>query len=234
MLGYIAGGILTLWCVYALIPTCYYKYFHRNSLGSEFAEHSLLLTFDDGPDERYTPQLLAILAAYQVKAIFFLPGFKAQRHPELVQQIIDQGHQIGFHGYRHLNPWRLGFWQTKNDFRQGMAALAQLGVQAHWYRPPHGTVTLGNLWFAKRAGMNPLLWTVLVGDWQKIGGDAVLARLMAKVSQRDVMCLHDSGQDTGGEDGAPLGTLAAVEQFIPDKLEQGYHFIELRTGVDDE
>ena len=229
-----AGTAVIIWFIYDLIPTCYYRYVHHNSLDSTLAQRSLLLSFDDGPDERYTPQLLRILAEHQIKAIFFLPAFKAEMHPELVAQIIEQGHQIGFHGYRHRNPWGMGFIRTAKDFRQGLAILKRLGIKPYWYRPPHGTVILGNLLFAKKAGLRPLLWTVLVGDWRNVGGDEVLARLWDKVAVREVICLHDSGEDTGGEQGAPNGTLAAVEQFIPQALAEGYQFIELRNGASHE
>ena len=76
-----------------------------------------------------------------------------------------------------------------------------------------------------------MLWTVLVGDWRNIGGDEVLARLWDKVSIREVICLHDSGESTGGEQGAPNGTLSAVERFIRQALAGGYQFIEPRNGV---
>ena len=99
-----AGAAAMIWVIYAIIPTCYYRYLHLNSLDPSADEHSLLLSFDDGPDENYTPQLLDILAKHQVKAIFFLPGFKAEMHPDLVRKIAEQGHQIGFHGYQHRNP----------------------------------------------------------------------------------------------------------------------------------
>ena len=219
-----AGGVLLLWCVYAVIPTCYYKYWHDNHWQAQSSKKVLLLTFDDGPDERYTPRLLAILRQNGIKAIFFLPGFKAARHPELVRQIVEQGHQIGFHGYWHRNPWRLGFFATRRDFRQGMALWHSLGINSVFYRPPHGNITLANWFYARKFSLRPLLWTAIIGDWRNIGKDEIVSRLEKKVGDGAVICLHDSGQDTGGEEGAPLGTLAAVEKFIPLALSKGYEW----------
>lgn len=227
-----AGTAVALWLIYALIPTCYYRYWRHNPWETATAERSLLLSFDDGPDERYTPQLLHILDRYQVKAIFFLPGFKAEQHSDLVRQIAGSGHQIGFHGYCHRNPWAMGWIRTARDFRRGIGVLRRQGIAPFWYRPPHGMITLANLLCAHRAGMQPLLWTVLVGDWRNIGGDEVLARLWRQVARSEVICLHDSGEKTGGEPGAPSGTLAAVERFIPQALAAGYRFVTLDGAVE--
>ena len=229
MLFYVIAALFFLWCVYALLPTCYYNYFHNNHLKMSGDEKLLWLSFDDGPDPKYTYRLLSILHNYNVKAIFFLPAFKAIKYPDIVRQIIAEGHLIGSHSYKHDNPWLTGPFHTKVDFDKCTKAWKKLGIQPKFYRPPYGFFTIANLVMAKKNGLTPLLWTVLVGDWKNCGKDELLQKLRNKVSPLAIICLHDSDSDTGGEEGAPLGTLAAVKSFIPEALEGGFTFFNLKN-----
>src|SRR5690554_2938235 len=69
-------------------------------------EDRIYLTFDDGPDPESTPQILDVLREHQAMASFFLIGEKAEKHPEIVGDILAEGHTVGQHGYKHLNAWR--------------------------------------------------------------------------------------------------------------------------------
>src|SRR5207237_10083054 len=65
--------------------------------------HEVALTFDDGPDPEWTPKVLDVLKAAKIKAAFFLVGVNAERYPNLVRRIVDEGHEIGNHTYYHPN-----------------------------------------------------------------------------------------------------------------------------------
>ncbi len=224
--------IFAVWSIYALIPTIIYKYGRKQAEDSD--EQTILLTFDDGPDPRYTLRLLQLLHQYQIKAVFFLPGCQAKLYPEIVRQIAEAGHQIGFHGMQHRNPWLLSPLQVKEDFSQGLAVFADLGLQPQLYRPPHGNITLANLAAMKRHGLQLMLWNVLAGDWQNCGKELVLSRLITRLQTHSIILLHDAGENSGGEPEAPEGTLAAVAAFIPWAMQAGYTFIDIGDGKEDE
>ena len=76
------------------------------------------LTFDDGPDPNYTPQILDILKRYQVKACFFVVGAKVRQYPDLTRQILQAGHAVGNHGFRHKAVWLLSPRATRRKLTQ--------------------------------------------------------------------------------------------------------------------
>ena len=134
------------WLIYALLPTIIFKYVKTYTLPiSNTGEKRLLLTFDDGPDPRYTYRVLEILKKYNIKAIFFLPAFKAVRYPGIADSIRRDGHMIGCHGHAHRNPLFQGPWTTKKDFRQSSLVWEELGYSPQFYRPPHGCLNLSSL-----------------------------------------------------------------------------------------
>lgn len=105
----------------------------------ERSRHAVALTFDDGPDPATTPPLLDLLAKKGVAAAFFLVGSKAEAHPNLVQRIIEEGHEIGNHSYRHDPLLMLrGTMRLRKEILRAREALARLGVLTFAFRPPVG------------------------------------------------------------------------------------------------
>lgn len=72
-------------------------------------------TFDDGPDPRYTPELLDLLKQYDVLATFFVLGSKAEQYPHLIRRIHDEGHQVGIHNYIHKCNLLIFLWKLKRQ-----------------------------------------------------------------------------------------------------------------------
>ncbi len=209
----------------ALLPTCWFKFFRHNTPLSG-SERQLVLSFDDGPDSRYTEQLLELLAQYQVKAVFFVLAEKAAKHPKLLCRMLAEGHQVGLHGLRHRSAFFYPYKQCKADLRGSLLFLEELGCEPVYYRPPHGYVNLGLLYLIRSLGLKLFLWTVMAQDWR---ADATPEGILTKLCQRcrpgSVICLHDSGEGTGGAPGAPARTIAALQQFLPEMLDQGYRFV---------
>ncbi|MBN2080224.1 MAG: polysaccharide deacetylase family protein [Spirochaetes bacterium] len=105
----------------------------------ERSRHAVALTFDDGPDPTTTPMLLDLLARKGVAAAFFLVGSKAEAHPNLVKRILDGGHEIGNHSYRHDPLLMLrGTMRLRKEILRAREALARLGVLTFAFRPPVG------------------------------------------------------------------------------------------------
>lgn len=100
------------------------------------ASQSVYLTFDDGPDPTATPFVLDCLRQYGAKATFFLLGRNAERYPDLVQRILDEGHAIGNHGYNHLSGWAHPFDRYLADVKK-----AEKSIPSNLFRPPYGRIT---------------------------------------------------------------------------------------------
>lgn len=231
----IAGG---LWACYGVAPTCYYKYVRKKpKLAARMEEAAdapafgaparrLALTFDDGPDPRYTPRLLDDLAKENVKAIFFVLTPKAQAHPELIRRMLDEGHLVGFHGLSHRGLWGKGLRGTAKNFLIGLDGLRQAGcADVRYFRPPYGNLNLFALRYLKRVGLELMLWDVMVQDWRADTTPALLVKkLKERVRDGSVICLHDSGEGSAAP-GAPERMMEALRSFIPEMKAAGWRFV---------
>jgi peptidoglycan/xylan/chitin deacetylase (PgdA/CDA1 family) len=154
---------------------------------------ALALTFDDGPDPRWTPQVLHWLARYRVHATFCLVGLHVAAHPELVRAIVRGGHALCNHTWSHDED--LG--RRAPDVIRGEIARTQeaiyaaAGVRPRLFRAPGGKWTGPLVAEARRQGMTPLRWDVDPRDWARPGALRVFKRVMAATRAGDVILLHD-------------------------------------------
>src|SRR5579864_9065510 len=135
--------------------------FGRTFIGAGNGSRQLALTFDDGPNDPWTPRLLDILARHQVQATFFLIGrFVAQR-PEIARQVCAAGHIIGNHTYDHPNLIFVRPREVEVQIRQCGDALQQaVGAHSNLFRPPYGGRTPHSLRKVRDCGLAPVLWSV--------------------------------------------------------------------------
>ena len=101
----------------------------------------LCLTFDDGPDPVFTPQLLDLLDHWQILAAFFVVGRQAAAHPDLLRRMEASGHTVGLHSHTHKSAYLMSPRQTAKDFCQSVEALRTAGLHPKYYRPPWGHAT---------------------------------------------------------------------------------------------
>ncbi len=212
-----------IWAVYALIPTVYYKWIYPRRYK---VEKKLRLTFDDGPDEIYTEQLLRLLRLHRIKATFFVVAEKAEKYPEIIEQIVSEGHEIGLHCNSHHKALFQTPAQIERDIAQGLETLSTLGVTPKYYRPPHGYVNLPMLQQIKKHNLSLLLWNVLPRDWMGKSSDEIFWAMLRDGSEGGIICLHDSGVGTGGEIHAPKEMIQSLKKFIPFMEMNGYYFGE--------
>ncbi|MFC3503040.1 polysaccharide deacetylase family protein [Micromonospora krabiensis] len=170
------------------------------------------LTFDDGPDPQYTPQVLAALREYGVRATFCLVGENAQNHPDLVQAIVDDGHTICNHSWNH--DVTLGSRSTdeiRRDLLRTNAAIRAAVPDAPivWYRQPGGAWTYPVVSVAHSLGMTPIHWTVDPADWEAPGASRITTSVLAAVEPGSVVLLHDAG-------GSRQGTVDALHRILAD------------------
>jgi len=198
------------------------------------------LTFDDGPDPVYTPKLLDLLAAHGVKATFFVLGSKAEKHPELVRRIYEEGHQIGIHNYIHLSNWLMTPWTVRRKQVERSADIVEriTGERPVYYRPPWGILNLFD--FLLKDQYEIILWSLMPRDWRAHRGASRLKeKILREASDGSVVLLHDSGETFGADRNAPEQMLLALQEAIPELLERGFrhvrvdamHPIGRRTGI---
>lgn len=225
-------GILAAGVVYAVLPTYYHKLINPQNLrrltnSPSETKKKIALTFDDGPDPRYTGRILDLLEELQIKATFFIVGEKAERHPELVERMIKEGHHIAFHSYEHANGMLKSPGYTKRDFQECRKLSQKYGWDIHLFRPPWGHTNLWSNYYARQNEFHLVYWNVMAQDWSKNATPVTIAsKLMKRVKPGAVICLHDSG----GAPRAPEHTISALKQALPWLLNQGYEF----TGLEDD
>jgi len=191
-----AEGYLTAtYSRFPQFPTLY----HQGTGGP----HQVALTFDDGPDPKWTPQVLDILKAYNVKAAFFLVGANAEEYPALVRRIVDEGHEIGNHTYYHPNLALCWPEHIRLELNATQLLLETItGRSTTLFRPPYAADTspskiteLIPLQFAQDLGYLVVLENIDPQDWARPGADIILQRVKQQRRDGSIILLHDAGGD---------------------------------------
>jgi peptidoglycan/xylan/chitin deacetylase (PgdA/CDA1 family) len=174
------------------------------------SEKTLCLTFDDGPDPGSTPELLGILNNYRIKAIFFCSGKAAEQYPELVQQIINEGHIIGNHGYNHLSGWKTSTGRYCNDVYK-----ASVFTSDKLFRPPYGHIRLSQFRCLRKKFII-IFWDIMPYDFDKDFGAAnAIEILKKKIRPGSIIVLHDTPD---------ASTLEFIGEFLVYAINKGFRF----------
>jgi peptidoglycan/xylan/chitin deacetylase (PgdA/CDA1 family) len=158
------------------------------------ARAEIALTFDDGPDPRFTPQILDLLRRYGVRATFFVVGERALAHPSLVRRIVAEGHEIGSHSHTHPDFARLSWREARAEIAGARAAIEQLqGGPCRLFRPPRGKLCWQSLAGAWRDGLTVVMWSVDLKDFRAETPAAILDFLAARpLRAGDVVLYHET------------------------------------------
>ncbi|MXX46371.1 MAG: polysaccharide deacetylase family protein [Acidimicrobiia bacterium] len=176
------------------------------------------LTFDDGPHPIHTPQVLEILAAYQIKATFFVVGDMVRRWPDPARQIVEKGHAIQLHSWNHDTLTAFNRKQFTRDMNRTQTELLYATrTQGTCLRPPYGATNSKVEKWAKELGLAVELWDVSGNDWTDITVEGIARRVLRGVAPGSVVLLHDGG-------GPRSRTVSALDIIIPALLEDGYRF----------
>lgn len=183
-------------------------------------EKWVALTFDDGPSPEFTPQILALLKEHGIHATFCLLGRQVKKHPELVQQIVAEGHKIADHSMNHdLGLAHRSDKKIKNEIL-GEKTLIQSVVpdaKIEYFRAPGGIWNYRERKLVASWGMKSLGWSVDSRDWEEPGVDQIIANVNAQLKAGGVVLMHDAG-------GNRSQTVAALKRLIPSLEKDGYQF----------
>jgi peptidoglycan/xylan/chitin deacetylase (PgdA/CDA1 family) len=179
------------------------------------------LTFDDGPNPTYTPKVLAILKKEGVHATFCLIGRHAKKYPELVQEIVAEGHKIADHSMNHdehLDKRSVAKMKAEILGTKELLESIVPGTNVEYYRAPGGNMNNKLRDLVISWGMKPLGWSVDPKDWQEPGTQQILSTVKAQLHSGGVIIMHDAGGDRSE-------TIEALEKVIPELKKQGYQFV---------
>lgn len=181
---------------------------------------TICLTFDDGPNDQTTIDILDILEERGVKAVFFLLGEQIQLFPELAEEILKRGHQLANHALTHHR----GSDFPTPEYIRGVQVTQELldryegDVRGNYFRPPYGQPTTGQYFKLKKLGYKPVMYSLMPGDFDlEISDEECLKRLKTRQRSGDIVVLHDNKK-----------SIERVKKILPEYLDhslsQGYTF----------
>ncbi|WP_100399095.1 polysaccharide deacetylase family protein [Bacillus sp. FJAT-44742] len=186
-------------------------------------ENRVALTFDDGPDPRFTPEILDILAEYNIPATFFLMGARAEESPELARRITEEGHVVGNHTFWHPDLVEEGDIETLvNEVTRTEDTLAGIiDYRTTLFRPPYGFLYDELVEELQALEYSVIAWSVDSLDWQNIGPQEIAQNVLEDIHPGAIILMHD---------GAPAEedrteTIESLREIIPVLQEQGYEFV---------
>lgn len=186
----------------------------------------IYLTFDDGPDPKWTLQILELLQRYRAVATFFELGRSATSFPELVRALAEGGQTLGNHSYTHTDFTKLDYGSfykevsnTNWAIRNALVGNESLASQVTpCVRPPYGAVDSNVYSYIAQVGFVPAFWTIDTLDWSGIPGDSILNNVKTGLSYANkIVLMHDGGQNREN-------TVEGLGLVLHDLTLEGYRF----------
>ncbi len=194
------------------------------------SKNKIALTFDDGPDPRFTPGILDTLKRYKAKATFFVIGLNANNNPDLLHRLVNEGHEIGNHTFTHPNIAITPHKQLKLELNATERLLeGQIGVKTLLFRPPYAEDVepetpdqVAPLRYTGRLGYYTIGMQIDPNDWQAPGVDKIVNSIIEQATSGvgNVVLLHDSGGDRSQ-------TVEALPKIIEELRKRGYELVTI-------
>lgn len=205
------------------------KYPTYYALNGSRIKRQVALTFDDAPDDVFTPQVLDALKQAGVKATFFVIGNRAEAHPDIMARIAREGHSIGNHSYSHPNLPKL----TDPQFRSEVTRTDQIisdytDSVPTLFRPPYGNTNEGQLLWLASKDKKIVGWNVDSLDWKGLDADQVSTNVLSHVLPGSIILQHAAGGQ--GEDLS--GTVAAIPRIVESLESDGVEFVTVDVLLD--
>lgn len=166
-------------------------------------DKTVYITFDDGPEPGITEFVLDELKKYNYKATFFCTGKNVEKHPELIEKILKEGHALGNHTYSHIKAYDIG----AKDYVKDVERAGEV-IHTHLFRPPNGCLTL-EAWLRLRRHYKIIFWTIGSGDWRKDSFEYETSiKLLKSTKAGNIILFHFSNDLEEG-----------TRRLLPDYLE---------------
>lgn len=206
---------------------------HDKPYSYRLPKQTIALTFDDGPDEKWTPLVLDLLKKEGAHATFFLVGSAVTEHPALVKRMIDEGHEVGIHSFTHPEMSEMGAWERKLQYSQTqMAIVGAAGVTTSLLRFPYSSQpdAIDNVYWpiveeAGKLGYLNVVNDTDSEDWRKLGVPSIVkAAYPTDKKYGAVSLFHDAG-------GNRRMTIDALKVILPKFKNEGYKFVTVGEGL---
>jgi len=183
------------------------------------AEKTVALTFDDGPDSDSTLEIVNILNKYKVPGTFFLLGTQIDKHPHIVNTILESGHSIGNHSWSHKRPTDINTEAVMDEVVKTGQRLAGYGVDTKLYRPPYGLVNPSQMPALIEAGYRVICWSIDSMDWYFDNPNQIAACVIDSIHPGAIVLMHSAGGKNNRK-----ATIEALPVIIERLLDKGYRF----------
>lgn len=187
----------------------------------------IALTFDDGPEEYWTPKILDILKEKNVKATFFVIGQQVQKHPDMLRRIYAEGHVIGNHTFDHTNLTKIDAQQVDQEIEKCASTINEIvGKTPRLVRPPFGfhNEPVDNIVYSKNRII--ILWSLDTEDWKGLDAATIKGRILPKIQNGYIVLQHDGVNPKLG------GSIQALPDIIDGLKTKGYTFVTVAELLD--
>lgn len=202
-------------------------YVPRQALGTitrvNTREPAVAVTFDDGPDPRYTPLYLELLERHGARGTFFLVGQSAQKHPALVQRIRAGGHALGNHSWDHSSFPAISSARRRDQIRACEAAIGP--VSPKLFRPPFGNQTLATRLDLRWLGWDVVAWDVCATDWLDDSAEVMATRITDGLRPGSIVLMHDTLHQYEQPQYASRAASVQALALVLERMQGRYRFV---------
>jgi len=182
----------------------------------------IALTFDDGPNPKYTTQLLEVLKKQNVTATFFVMGDRVEKNMSIAKRIVQEGHVIANHTWIHPNLKNVSSARLISEMNRTEDIIERAtGKKTALMRPPYGSISQQSIDDLNALDYKIINWSIDSVDWRDQEVDTILTNTLKTIKGNDIILFHDSG----GEGQTRVGTIEAMEEIILTLKSQGYEFV---------
>lgn len=193
------------------------------------SKREVALTFDDGPDAVFTPQILNVLRRTGVKGTFFVIGRRVQRYPRVFQRILREGHEVGNHSWSHPRISRLTAGRVRTELRRTSDEMNRVGnVRPRFFRPPYGALSETVIREAVAERYKIIMWNVDSLDWSGIPATIVTTNVLSHVRPGSIILMHSAT----GRGGNLQNTVQALPNIIRRLRREGFRFVKVSQLLD--
>jgi peptidoglycan-N-acetylglucosamine deacetylase len=222
VLGLLTMSAVLLWCLWWLLRHPRFQFLGDFVSHGPRSSRQIALTFDDGPTTANTVAVLEVLRKHEIKATFFLAGFRMVQNPTLAQQIVRDGHDVGNHSFSHSRMVLKSARFIRDEIQRTDQLIQESGYTKKKidFRAPYGAKFIGLPRVLSQLGKRHVLWDLEPMDTQTQNADLLVGRTLKKLRPGSIILLHDGGQQKPG-------TVAAIDQLIPKAKALGYSFVTI-------